>query len=442
MCTTTKNIACTTAYLIGITNIFLYEKYYICLEVLNALKQDVVASKIRALCIIRTNLLMSFKKTDDALKYELKSLTQMEWFDKESVDFLKKQNIDLHIANGKAADYMTYVNQLINDNIDYCEKLYPEWVTWPYLKDLFVYNGWQNGNVQIKEFNKYQANREKYPNKMYIHWEPQYVGDLLSDDVKLLSVLYRQHNDEFTMFGHCKDADTTTKNSLNTFIESSDMVDLVVDCENSDVYKLYAMLKSIDQESVGKIHKIILFDDAHTTVGWDILKDCIDVDEIEHVQVTRVKEGKSLVDMRVAMGVSREYYQNNIQAFILVASDSDYWGIMSALPNAQFYCVTENEKLGKAMCELLDTHGIAHCTLDDFSTAEADKLKEKVLLIALEEELKMKPIVGLLGTELAHKLYVKAKIKASEQEEQRFYETVLRKVSVVLDTDGIFKLKY
>ena len=46
---------------------------------------------------------------------------------------------------------------------------------------------------------------------------------------------------------------------------------IAVDCENSDPYKLYSVLKGLNQEELAKIEKITLYDDPNTTAGWDWL---------------------------------------------------------------------------------------------------------------------------------------------------------------------------
>ena len=76
-----------------------------------------------------------------------------------------------------------------------------------------------------------------------------------------------------TYGNECFELLDTLENNKNaviiySFIENSYKTVLVVDCENSDVYKLYGMLKNLKKYEIEKIHKIILFDDDHTNNGW------------------------------------------------------------------------------------------------------------------------------------------------------------------------------
>ena len=76
---------------------------------------------------------------------------------------------------------------------------------------------------------------------------------------------------------------------------------MVVDCENADPYKLYATLKNLDQAALlGKISKIILYDDIHTATAWKILEQFTQI-PIEHNMIERIKENKSLVDIRLPL---------------------------------------------------------------------------------------------------------------------------------------------
>lgn len=45
---------------------------------------------------------------------------------------------------------------------------------------------------------------------------------------------------------------------------------------------------------------------------------------VEHKMIPRVKADKSLVDISLAVGTTREYFEQGTKAFILVSSDSDF----------------------------------------------------------------------------------------------------------------------
>ena len=61
----------------------------------------------------------------------------------------------------------------------------------------------------------------------------------------------------------------------------------MVDCENSDPYKLCATLKNLDYEVMKKITAIILFDDVHTATAWRILENYTRI-PVEHIMIERI----------------------------------------------------------------------------------------------------------------------------------------------------------
>ena len=107
------------------------------------------------------------------------------------------------------------------------------------------------------------ANLEYYPFQVYIHWNPKDYGSILYNDGKFISVLYEQHGEVFGDKTKFKDAAEDTKRNIYDFIEAGQKIAVVVDCENSDVYKLYGVIKNLNQDELSKIEKIILYDDYH-----------------------------------------------------------------------------------------------------------------------------------------------------------------------------------
>lgn len=83
---------------------------------------------------------------------------------------------------------------------------------------------------------------------MYINWRPKSAGNILFNDKKFITVLYEQNNDFFTEYSKVSDAGSYIKGSIYDFIGSSEKVVVLVDCENSDPYKLCATLKNLDHE--------------------------------------------------------------------------------------------------------------------------------------------------------------------------------------------------
>lgn len=72
-----------------------------------------------------------------------------------------------------------------------------------------------------------------------------------------------------------------------------------------------------------KITTILLFDDIHTVTAWRILESYTDI-PVEHIMTERIKQNKSLVDIKLTARACQEHYQNHVDSFVIVSSDSDY----------------------------------------------------------------------------------------------------------------------
>jgi len=435
----TKDLVATVAYLIGVKDYTLEQQFEEeCHDLLQTLYADQDATVIRSLCKLRTVLLQKFKKTDEEMRYNLSNINRLEWYDQNAIQQLKKWGYQIVQPNYRSDKYMLDFTRLINENIDKCAHLFHDWVNWDYIRDLFVIPKYTKPNVLRHEFETYMANLNYYPFQMYIHWQPEDRGNILYTDGKFLSLLYAMHGDYFEDRSKYRDAHEETKDSIYQFIDNSEKTAIAVDCENSDVYKLYGVLKNLNQDALAKIEKIILYDDCHTTSGWDWLEKFIRI-PVEHVEVERVTDQKSLVDIKMTAGVCRDYYENGISSFILVSSDSDYWGLISSMPHAKFMVMYEYHKCGQAIKHALSDHNIYYCSIDDFCSGNTEDFKKAVLFHTLEQYLP--EILTLNGKELAKRIYEETRIGATEKEIDIFYNKYIKTLRLKVDLDGNFSIE-
>jgi len=434
----TKELVCTIAYLIGvkkhiIINCFEQE----CPDVIERLLADNNAMIIRYLSKIRTTLFLKFKHTDDEMRYNLKNLNTIEPYDHENIKKLEKAGISLIKPNYRSELYMLDITRLIIEHIDGCSHLFPGWINWAYIRDLFSVPKYTKPGVMKQEFEKFISNILYYPFQMYIHWKPADYGSILYNDGKFLNILYQQHNDTFDDFSKHKDAHSETKNNIYDFINSGNRIAIAVDCENSDVFKLYGVLKNLKSQELQKIDKIVLYDDCHTTSGWDWLEPFSSI-PVEHIEVERVQNHKSLVDIKMTAGVCKDFYENCIDSFILFSSDSDFWGLITSLPKASFLVMYEYSKCGQAIKDALSENDIYYCSIDDFYTGNIDDLKRAVLFSELEKYFPR--ITEFNGLELARLVHENTRITASEKEIEIFYNKYIRTLRLACDYDGNFKI--
>lgn len=432
----TKELVTTIAYLIGIKKHIVEQCFDAeCHDLLQSLYQSQPATIIRYLCKLRTTLFLRYKKTDNEMRYNLKNLNTLDWYDYENIKQLEAWGIQIIKANYRSERYMLDFNTLIANHIDAVASLFPDWVEWKYIKELFVIPHYSNPTDMKREFEKYMKCKDYYPFQVYIYWTPFDCGSMLMSDRKFLQILYGLHNDSFNDKSKYRDAAAETKNNIYEFIRCSMRTIIAVDCENSDVYKLYATLKGLNQDELDKIERICLYDDSHTTTGWQWLDKFIEI-PVEHILIDRVTERKSLVDIVMTAGVCQNHFSEGIDSFILVSSDSDFWGLITSLPNAKFLVMYEYENCGRAIKNALEEHNIYYCAIDDFCSANVDGFKRAVLLGLLNKYLP--DIMYLNSKELVEHLYEEAWIDGTDSEKKAFYDRYVKTLSLKIDKDGNF----
>ena len=240
--------------------------------------------------------------------------------------------------------------------------------------------------------------------------------------------------DYFTDLSKVSDAGNLTKAGIYKFLDKSERVVVVVDCENSDPYKLYATLNNLNQEALlNKICKIILYDDIHTTSAWKILERFTQI-PIEHVLIERIKENKSLVDIRLTTGTCREYYQNNVDSFILVSSDSDYWGLISAMPEVRFFVMVESEKCSPTIKNALINAGISYCYIDDFCAGNSNDIK--VAAVLREVRQKLDQAFHLNVRDILDEACRATRADMTTAEKNQFYDKYIKTMHVDISPNG------
>jgi hypothetical protein len=292
----------------------------------------------------------------------------------------------------------------------------------------------EEGTKQAGEY--YRTNYNRYPFHVYINWhfnEDEDTGNILYNDAKFVPMLYEQNGDAFTDMSKVSDVSERTKVSIYDFISKAKKIVALVDCENSDPYALCAAIDGLDKESREKISKIILIDDVNAASAWKRLKDFISV-PVEHRLTERVVDNKSLVDMTLAVQACRDCFVNDVDSFLLISSDSDYWALISALPEADFLVLVEHEKCSFDLKSKLMEQGIYYAYLDDFYSANSDRIKIGVLQAEIQAELDK--MVAFNMRELMDEKMKRARMFLSDNEKRAFYDKYLRSAKLVLAEDG------
>ena len=390
---------------------------------------------VRNLSILRTAIEQNFKNIYEQMRYELKNLHSLpEYIPQDSLEMLITDGITIEKANCTPSQYIININRYLTDRINNCKSLFPLWLKWDYVRSLFLM---PNGlcEMGIKQAaNEYYAHKNMYPYQVYINWAYAGSGNILYNDKKFVTLLYEAHEDYFTDLSKVSDAGNLTKAGIYHFLERSEKTVMVVDCENSDPYKLYATLKNLDQEALlNKISKIILYNDVHAASAWKILNRFTSI-PIEHNMIERLKDNKSLVDIRLTTGTCREFFQNHVDSFILVSSDSDYWGLISAMPEVRFFVMVESIKCGPDIKNALIDAGISYCYIDDFCTGNSNEIKVAAVLSEVRQSLDQAFHVNI--QEILENAYRTTRADMTTAEKNQFYDRYIKNMRIVIAENG------
>ena len=432
----TYEIISKIAYLIGVPKkIFEKEGLSPKINVYESLEKEKNARIIRHLCIIRNSIERGFKNINNKIKFEFKSILSMpEHIPQESIKQLSEDGISFYKNSNKQLNqHIIEINKIISDRINNCKSLFPVWLNWQYVKQLFVMpNGTTEAGTSAAA-NLFYSKMNLYPYKMYINWKPKECGNILYNDKKFVTLLYEWNNDVFLDYSKVSDASGFVKGTIYDFIENSEKVVVVVDCENSDPVKLSATLKNLDSAYTQKIFSIILVDDVHTSSTWDIFENYTEI-PVEHIMTERVKADKSLVDIKLAVRVSKEYYENKVDAFVIVSSDSDFWGLIESLEKARFLVMIERDQCGPDLKKALAREGIFYCYIDDFYSGMAEDVKQDSIFKAMKQYIKDN--VKLNINEMFFKALVETRVEMDGTEKKQFFEKYVKTVKMQIDANG------
>ena len=168
-------------------------------EVFRQLEKNKNSRIIRHLCIIRTAIEKNYQKINGKMKAEYISPTSMpEFIPEESIKQLMNDNVSLSRKTGTPLiQYIFEINRLIIDRINNCKSLFPAWIKWQYIRELFIMPDGESSSGAFKAARTYYSCMRFYPYGAYINWDPSNEGNILASDQRFLGLLYSWHKEEF-----------------------------------------------------------------------------------------------------------------------------------------------------------------------------------------------------------------------------------------------------
>lgn len=430
------------AYLCGVADQhFDEDKTNFLQEVYALLDKEPKAKIVRNLCLIRNAIEHNYKKINDAMFREGRSFFGLtEYYPEPALMYLEGEGIRLPITSRQLTDIIGEINRTITDRINNCKSFFPTWVNWDYIRDIFVMPNGTKQEGMTKAAVQFYENMAWYPFSTYINWVPQEVGNLFRNDYFFIKHIYEQHNDRMFDTSNLSDVSEQIKNRIYDFINESSKTVLIVDCENADPYSLCAMFRSLDDSQMSKIHKIILYDDPQAASGWRFFEQHIGIDpaKIEHNLIQRLLDYKSLLDVKLTARVTKEFYKENVESFVLVSSDSDFWGLIEEITEADFLVMIEHRKSSPELRRALEEHGIFYCYADDFYTGMDDSLKKKAIFSELNAFLETE---SFNAKELLDRVLVTTRIEMDQAEKKQFFDKHLKNMQLQVSKDGVVTIE-
>lgn len=434
---TSTSVVETLSYLLGVNKtIFEKEEHPFRIETFNKLHENKDARTIRILCVFRIMLMRNYDRINSLMRFELKNLESMgEFFAPEDLAFLAANNIHLQKPNYHPQRYIIDINRHISENISSCKDLFPL-LKFDYIKTLFLMPDGAFGEGVKKATNVYTANAYDYPYSVYLNWtdKQSLERNLLFNDRLFLQSLYSMNKDTFTEVNKLRDAKVATKMSIYEYLlENTDSV-MIVDCENSDAFKLYSIFKTLTVDELKKIKKLVLIDDIHTTTAWQMLTELTPSNiTVEYIPVERINARKSLVDIRVTTKICEEYYMNKVTSFLVCSSDSDFWGVVEALPDVNFLFMIEDTKCGTDIQRAFQEGGITWCSMDEF----ADKSNDfKVQALKMQMKAYIEERLNINIKEMEEVIFTDTRITLSEGEKTQFRNNYIRTLKFAISESG------
>lgn len=155
---------------------------------------------------------------------------------------------------------------------------------------------------------------------------------------------------------------------------------------------------------------------------------------VEHMMTERVKQDKSLVDVMLISRTCLEHYRNNVDSFILVSSDSDYWGMISSLPDARFLVMIERAYCGPDLKKALTNAGVFYCYIDDFYSGNAEDIKLSAIFKELNRYIEKN--VRLNINDMLNEALRSARVEMGTVERKRFIAQYIRPMRMSINDTG------
>ena len=129
-----------------------------------------------------------------------------------------------------------------------------------------------------------------------------------------------------------------------------------------------------------------------------------------------------------------------MDSFLLVSSDSDYWGLISSLQDARFLVMIERESCGPDLKNALTDAGIFYCYIDDFYSGNTEDIKQGALFKEMYRYIDN--AVRLNIFEMFDEAIRTTRIEMSSAEKQQFISQYVKTMQMRITDSGDVVLEF
>ena len=136
----TYDIVSKVAYLIGVPKrIFENEHEPPRLDIFDVLEKDKSARIVRNLCIVRAAIERNFGKINDRIRKDFRSIyTLPDLVPQDAIRQLELDGVNFYKKSStKLGHHIIEINKLIRDRINNCKNIFPVWLNWEYIREIF-----------------------------------------------------------------------------------------------------------------------------------------------------------------------------------------------------------------------------------------------------------------------------------------------------------------
>ena len=123
-----------------------------------------------------------------------------------------------------------------------------------------------------------------------------------------------------------------------------------------------------------------------------------------------------------------------------MSRDSDYWGLISSLPDSRFLVMIEHENCGPDLKNALVNAGIFYCYIDDFYSGNTEDIKQGALFKEMYRYIDS--AVRLNVNEMFAEALRSTRIEMSEAEKKQFMAQYVKTMQMRISDEGDVILEF